>query len=73
MSPEIKPYFRDDLKHILRGVYFASQHGVTDDAVRLGIALVISSLCLVIGIEPDFLHPSDLQSLKNRSIDWKEL
>lgn len=62
---QIKPWYRDDLFHILRGVYFAAQHGVTNKDVRMGIVLVVSSICLTVGIDPQgFLKPDDLQLMK---------
>lgn len=64
---DIKPWFRDDLERVLAGVYFAAQHGVSDRGVRLGIALTLSALCVVLGIKPEsILSPEDVQLLKSR-------
>lgn len=63
---DIKPWFREDLERIFAAVYFSAQNGQTDRGVRLGVALVISSLCVAFGVNSmAFLKPEDAQLLKD--------
>jgi hypothetical protein len=62
---EHKPWYREDMGRIFASTYFLAQSGKTDRGVRLGIALVISSLCVAFGVDPmSFMKPEDAQMLK---------
>jgi hypothetical protein len=72
MSNNLKPWFRDDLARAMISVYFASlvsrpKREMSDD-FRTGFAAALSSVAIVIGINPEnILRSEDIQLLRDVS------
>jgi hypothetical protein len=70
MSNNLKPWFRDDIARAMISIYFTSlisgpkQH--VSDEYRTGFAAALSSMAIVIGINPEsILRGEELQLLRD--------
>ena len=72
MSNNLKPWFRDDIARAMISIYFASlisrPKEQKSDEFRAGFAAALSSIAIVIGINPEsILQSDDLQLLSDIS------
>ncbi len=72
MSNNLKPWFRDDIARAMVSIYFTSlvsgPRKQVSDEYRMGFAAALSSMAIVIGINPEsILQNEDLQLLRNVS------
>lgn len=71
MSSNLKPWFRDDLARAIVSIYFSSvvSGNAGNDDYRKGFAAALSSIAIVVGINPEtILQHEDIQLLRNQSI-----
>lgn len=71
MSNNLKPWFRDDLARAIVSIYFSSvvSGNSGNDDYRKGFAAALSSIAIVVGINPEtILQHEDIQLLRNQSI-----
>jgi hypothetical protein len=72
MTSNLKPWFRDDLARVMMSVYFSSlmsrPHKEWDDEYRVGFAAALSSIAIIIGINPEsILGSQDIGLLREFS------
>jgi hypothetical protein len=69
MSNNLKPWFQDDLARAIVSIYFSSVVsglGAINDDYRKGFAAALSSVAIVVGINPEtILQHEDIQLLQN--------
>ena len=70
MSNNLKPWFRDDIARAMISIYFTSlisrpQKQINDE-YRTGFAAALSSIAIIVGINPEsILQSEDLQLLRD--------
>lgn len=72
MSNNLKPWFREDIARAIMSIYFSSlvsrPRKQTNDEYRAGFAAALSSLAIVMGINPEsILQGEDIQLLRDVS------
>jgi hypothetical protein len=69
MSNNLKPWFRDDIARAMLSVYFATLISrPQNNEYRTGFAAALSSIAIVVGINPEtILQAEDLQLLRDVS------
>lgn len=74
----VKPWFREDIARVLMSIYFASTStnaiGLYNKEYRSGFASALSSVAIMIGVNPEtFLSPDDInllhQLMSRRGVD----
>lgn len=69
---DLKPWFREDIARVLMSIYFASVSSHADNSenaeYRSGFASALSSVALVVGINPEsILAPDDINLLRQNT------
>jgi hypothetical protein len=72
MSNNLKPWFREDIARAMMSIYFSSlisrPRQQMNDEYRTGFAAALSSVAIVIGINPEsILQSDDIQLLREVS------
>ena len=71
MSNNLKPWFRDDIARAMMSIYFSSVMSASGDQnndYRKGFVAALSSVAIVIGINPEsILQKTDVQLLQDHS------
>lgn len=72
MSNNLKPWFRDDIARAMISIYFSSVISGSEkhmnDEYRKGFAAALSSIAIVVGINPEsILQSEDVQLLRRHS------
>lgn len=67
---DLKPWFREDIARGLISIYFtskiASSPSVNNNAYRSGFATALSSIAIMVGINPEqVLEPDDIKLLRD--------
>ena len=71
MSSNLKPWFRDDIARAIMSIYFSSvisgSEKQSNNDYRKGFAAALSSVAIVVGINPEsILQKEDIQLLQNQ-------
>lgn len=65
-AKNVSPYFKEDLRNILRGIYAAAR---VDDARKLGFLTALYSFALAVGISPsEILSSNDLEFTRSNTM-----
>ncbi len=72
MTSNLKPWFRDDIARAMMSIYFSSlisrPRKNASDEYRTGFAAALSSIAIVVGINPEnILESEDLRLLRDVS------
>jgi hypothetical protein len=73
MTNNLKPWFKDDIARAMMSIYFSSvmsgSGNQINDEYRKGFAAALSSVAIVVGINPEsILQKEDVQLLREHSM-----